>query len=173
MAVIKTRNQIFPQPEQFLVRDSINRDILNQMVSHPKAGAVLLFEGTVRNHTHDSNQEVIALDYEAQASMAQKMIYSICQDVLQLSGIHAVAVQHRLGRVELGIATIVIAVSASHRHEAYLASRTLIDRIKHECPIWKREIFRDGSSQWSQGCTACSATEYHQPKQTKSPHNLV
>jgi molybdopterin synthase catalytic subunit len=57
--------------------------------------------------------------------------------------------------VELGEATVIIAVSAAHRDEAYRASRIIIDRIKHEAPIWKREIFADGTSAWSLGCTAC------------------
>ena len=72
--------------------------------------------------------------------------------------IRKAVVRHRLGRVELGDPTILIAVSAAHRDEAYRASRRIIDRIKHEAPIWKREILRDGTGQWSRGCTAGHAS---------------
>jgi molybdopterin synthase catalytic subunit len=97
---------------------------------------------------------VIALEYEAHPSMALKLLSGIVADARAAFPLRKVALAHRLGRVDLGEPTIVIAVSAAHRDEAYRASRYLIDRIKHEAPIWKREICADGTRAWSRGCTA-------------------
>jgi molybdopterin synthase catalytic subunit len=133
--------------------NALDRDALRAEVSDPAAGAVLLFEGTVRDHS-EGLTGIIALEYEAQASMAGKIIAAILEGVRKEIPVRKIAVRHRLGRVELGEPTIIIAVSAAHRDEAYRASRAVIDRIKHEAPIWKREILRDGSGEWSKGCVA-------------------
>lgn len=137
----------------YLTTDPLDRDALREEVSDPAAGAVLLFEGTVRDHS-DGLSGVVALEYEAQASMAGKIISSILAETVLQVPVRKVAVRHRLGRVDLGDPTIIIAVSAAHRDEAYRASRLIIDRIKHEAPIWKREILADGTGKWSKGCVA-------------------
>jgi molybdopterin synthase catalytic subunit len=142
-----------PSPVSMLSPEALDRDALRMEVSDPAAGAVLVFEGTVRDHS-EGLTGVIALEYEAQASMAGKIISAIIERTSREVPVRKVAVRHRLGRVELGEPTIIIAVSASHRDEAYRASRLIIDRIKHEAPIWKREILRDGTGGWSKGCTA-------------------
>ncbi|MDB5103270.1 MAG: molybdenum cofactor biosynthesis protein MoaE [Fibrobacteres bacterium] len=142
----------------FLSPAPLDRDALRAEVSDPAAGAILLFEGTVRDHS-EGVSGVVALEYEAQASMAGKIIAAIIGETAREIPVRKIAVRHRLGRVELGDPTIIIAVSASHRDEAYRASRRVIDRIKHEAPIWKREILKDGTSGWSKGCTAHSAEE--------------
>jgi molybdopterin synthase catalytic subunit len=121
----------------------------------PTAGAILVFEGTVRNHS-EGLTGVIALEYEAHPTMAQKVLEDIIAAAQRDFPILKAFVRHRLGRVDLGQPTIAIAVSAAHRDEAYRASRYIIDRIKHEAPIWKREICADGTSGWSRGCTAHS-----------------
>ena len=136
-----------------LTHAPLDRDALRQEVSDQAAGAVLLFEGTVRDHS-EGLSGVIALEYEAHASMAGKVIATILAETAREIPVRKLAVRHRLGRVELGEATVLIAVSASHRDEAYRASRVIIDRIKHEAPIWKREILQDGTSEWSKGCVA-------------------
>lgn len=144
------------QPSAHLSSEPLDRDALRNEVSDPAAGAVLLFEGTVRDHS-DGLSGVVALEYEAQASMAGKIISAILAETAGEIPIRKLAVRHRLGRVELGDPTIIIAVSASHRDEAYRASRRIIDRIKHEAPIWKREILADGTGAWSKGCIAHEA----------------
>lgn len=126
---------------------------LRAAISDPGSGAILVFEGTVRDHS-EGLTGVIALEYEAHPSMAAKVLAGILADARAAFPLRKAAVAHRLGRVELGEPTIIIAVSAAHRDEAYRASRYLIDRIKHEAPIWKREICADGTSAWSRGCTA-------------------
>lgn len=133
---------------------------LRDFVADSGAGAVLLFEGTVRNSA-ESRQDVIALEYEVKTGMADKVIGKIIAETAAAIDVRRIAVAHRSGHCSLGEPTILIAVSAAHRDEAYRASRTLIDRLKHEAPIWKREIFSDGTGAWSEGCTACSHTGYH------------
>ncbi|MDB5051152.1 MAG: molybdenum cofactor biosynthesis protein MoaE [Fibrobacteres bacterium] len=145
-------------PPSILSHAALDRDALRMEVSDPAAGAVLVFEGTVRDHS-EGLTGVIALEYEAQASMAGKIIAAILEDTRREIPVRKIAVRHRLGRVELGEPTIIIAVSAAHRDEAYRASRIVIDRIKHEAPIWKREILLDGSGAWSKGCVAHGRTE--------------
>ena len=141
-----------PFPE-FLSQAPLDRDALRAEVSDPAAGAILVFEGTVRDHS-DGLTGVVALEYEAQPSMAAKVIAAILEEVRREIPIRKAAVRHRLGRVALGEPTILIAVSAAHRDEAYRASRAIIDHIKHRAPIWKREILEDGTGEWSQGCVA-------------------
>jgi molybdopterin synthase catalytic subunit len=137
----------------FLTPDPLDREALRLAVTDPAAGAVLLFEGTVRDHS-EGLTGVVALEYEAHPTMADKVIGQVIAEVRESIAVRAVAVKHRLGRVELGVPTVIIAVSAAHRDEAYRASRALIDGIKHRAPIWKREITADGKSEWSKGCTA-------------------
>jgi molybdopterin synthase catalytic subunit len=138
---------------EWLSTEPLDGKAFRQEIADPAAGAILIFEGTVRNHS-EGLTGIIALEYEAQASMAAKIIAGIVKEILSEIPVERIVVRHRLGRVELGEPTIIIAVSAAHRDEAYRASRLLIDRIKHQAPIWKREIFLDGTSQWSQGCKA-------------------
>lgn len=139
--------------ESFLTSEPLDRDALRKSVSDPSSGAVLVFEGTVRDHS-EGREGVVALEYEAHPSMAGRVIAEVIEEVLADIAVHKVAVRHRLGRVELGHPTIIIAVSAAHRDEAYRASRRIIDGIKHRAPIWKREIMADGTGAWSKGCTA-------------------
>lgn len=150
-----------PFPE-ILSRSPLDREALRVEVADPAAGAVLIFEGAVRDHS-EGLTGIVALEYEAQPSMAEKIIAGIVEEVRALIPVRNIAVRHRLGRVELGEPTIIIAVSAAHRDEAYRASRTVIDRIKHQAPIWKREILADGRGEWSRGCTA------HGPEGRKEP----
>lgn len=139
--------------EAFLTPEPLDREALRREVADPAAGAVLLFEGTVRDHS-EGLTGVVALEYEAHPTMAGRVIAEVIAETRAAVPVHRIAVRHRLGRVELGEPTVLIAVSAAHRDEAYRASRALIDGIKHRAPIWKREILLDGRSEWSKGCTA-------------------
>ncbi len=137
----------------YLSPEPLDPGVLRGAVSDPASGAVLVFEGTVRDHS-EGLTGVIALEYEAHPTMADRVIAAVIEEARAAVPVRAVAVRHRVGRVGLGEPTIVIAVSASHRDEAYRASRMIIDGIKHRAPIWKREITADGRSEWSKGCTA-------------------
>lgn len=111
------------------------------------SGAEVLFIGKVRNHS--GGRKVLFLEYEAYETMAEKMIQDFIGEALTRWPVDCITVLHRLGKVELGEAAVVITVESAHRDEAYQASRFLIEEIKHKVPIWKKEYFEDGTSLWS------------------------
>ncbi len=112
-------------------------------ISRDEAGAVLIFEGVTRNH-HDG-RTVMRLEYEAYAGMAEAQMSAICSEISGRWPGARVAMVHRVGVVGVGEASVVIGVSAPHRDEAYAASRHAIDTLKASVPIWKKEIYADGS----------------------------
>jgi selenide, water dikinase len=116
---------------------------LSRAVRDPLAGAVVTFEGVTR--------ELAMLDYEAYEAMAAERIEQILRDCIDAHGLLAAAAEHRTGEVALGEASVVVAVSAAHRAEAFAGAREAIDRIKDEAPIWKREIDDDGRARWVPG----------------------
>ncbi|MBC8258633.1 MAG: molybdenum cofactor biosynthesis protein MoaE [SAR324 cluster bacterium] len=140
-----------------VVRDVIDLEGLRLRSQDPQAGAVIIFYGDVRNHSQQ--QQVSFLEYEAHESMALKQITRVVEEAQQKWELHTVEVIHRLGKLAVKECSIAIAVSSSHRGEAYAASRYIIDTIKHAVPIWKKEHFVDGASEWSKGCEACSVVE--------------
>jgi molybdopterin synthase catalytic subunit len=102
----------------------------------PGAGAVVLFQGTTR--------DVASLEYEAYGEMAEQRIARILEDCLKKHGLTGAVAEHRTGTVPLGEASVVVAVSAPHRVEAFAGGREAIDRIKAEAPVWKVEVEADG-----------------------------
>lgn len=117
---------------------------------HPKAGAVVLFSGEVRNH--NQAQSVCYLFYEAYVSLAEKMIREITEAAEQKFKLHKAVCIHRIGKLEVGESAVVVVTASSHRKEAYEANKYIIDRVKHEAPIWKEEHFEDGSIVWGNNC---------------------
>ncbi len=107
------------------------------------AGAVLIFAGTVRDYT--DNKKVLSIEYECYEKMASVQLEKIAENARKRWNISMVRVVHRYGKLELGDISVIIAVSAAHRKEAYEASRFIIDTIKQSVPIWKRESFDDGT----------------------------
>jgi len=144
--------------ESFFTTEALDRESLRRAVEEDGAGALLLFEGTVRNHT-EGRPGVVALEYEARLPMADKVLARILEETRKEIPFLKAAIRHKVGRAELREPTVIIALSSAHRDEGYRASRRIIDRLKHEAPIWKREIFADGTSEWSEGCTACAPGE--------------
>lgn len=114
-------------------------------------GAVALFLGTVRNVS--AGKGVLFLEYEAYPGMAEREMERIAAEATETFGIHRVAIAHRVGRVEIGEPSVVIAVSAPHRAAAMDACRFVIDRLKTSVPIWKREHFDDGAV-WVEGVSS-------------------
>jgi MoaE-MoaD fusion protein len=112
-------------------------------VGRPAAGAVVTFSGTTR--------DVERLDYEAYAEMAQERIAAILTACVERHGLQAAAAEHRTGVVPRGEASVVVAVSAGHRSEAFAGAREAIDRIKAEAPIWKKEIEAGNGGDWVEG----------------------
>lgn len=111
-------------------------------VRDPRAGAVVTFQGVTR--------EVPSLSYEAYAEMAQERIASIVADAIANHGLCAAACEHRVGEVPLGEPSVAVAASAAHRGEAFAGAREIIDRVKAEAPIWKREVTGEGA-EWVPG----------------------
>ena len=126
------------------LRDApISVEEVERAVRHGGAGAVVSFTGTVRDHT--GPHDVVALEYEAYRGMAERVLRQIEDEVRAEWPDARLAVLHRVGRLEIGEASVVIAVSSPHRAEAFAACRRVIERLKEDVPIWKREIRRDGS----------------------------
>jgi molybdopterin synthase catalytic subunit len=116
---------------------------LYELVGRPGAGAIVAFQGVTR--------EVERLDYEAYREMAEQRIAEILEDCVEKHGLEAAAAEHRVGAVVLGEASVIVAVSAAHRGEAFAGAREAIDRIKAEAPIWKREVESGGEARWVEG----------------------
>ncbi|MEO6821215.1 MAG: molybdenum cofactor biosynthesis protein MoaE [Candidatus Nanopelagicales bacterium] len=114
-------------------------------VADLSAGASAVFVGMVRDH--DGGREVARLSYQAHPSAA-RIIAGIAAEVAALPHVVAVAAEHRTGELAIGDVAVVVAVSSAHRGEAFELTRLLIDRVKHEVPIWKLQEFTDGSSEW-------------------------
>ena len=140
-----------------ITRESIDITALRQRALHPQAGAVLIFCGDIRNHSDE--QSVEKLEYESHESMALNQMSQVVEEASNQWPIHYVEVIHRLGLMEVMECSIAIAVSTSHRVDAYAASRFIIDTIKRSVPIWKKEHFSDGQSSWSEGAEAGSVRE--------------
>jgi molybdopterin synthase catalytic subunit len=112
-------------------------------------GAIVLFYGVVRNH--DEGRAVVGLTYEAYEGMAAEKLREICEEVASEFEVGDIAVTHRVGELAIGEASVGIAVAAPHRDAAYKASREVIERLKREVPIWKREHYADGEDVWLDG----------------------
>lgn len=123
----------------------------------PQSGAVVLFSGEVRNH--NKGKAVTHLYYEAYEEMATKMIEQIISDARAKWDLSKVACVHRTGRLNIGESAVVVVTSSAHRKEAYQANQYIIDRVKHEAPIWKKEFYEDGSHVWGNNCN-CVSTEH-------------
>jgi len=115
-------------------------------VSSPTAGAVVLFLGTVREMT--AGRQTLRLHYECYPEMAEKKLAELEAEAHSRWPLVAVVVVHRLGRLELGEASVAVAVSSAHRDVAFEAGRWLIDTLKETVPVWKQEHWADGSREW-------------------------
>jgi molybdopterin synthase catalytic subunit len=115
-------------------------------VSSTEAGAVVLFLGTTREFT--DGRQTTTLDYEAYDEMARQKLSALEQAARTKWELVDCALVHRLGNVPLGEASVAVAVSSAHRAAAFEAGRWLIDTLKQEVPIWKREHWADGNSEW-------------------------
>ena len=112
------------------------------LVQDNGSGAVVTFVGVVRDHS--AGRTVTKLLYEAHESMAETQIGNICDVAKEKWGVQNIAVRHRTGMLQVGDVVAVIAVSAPHRREAFQACEFIIDRVKKEVPIWKKEFYADG-----------------------------
>lgn len=119
---------------------------LLEFATTPEAGAVVLFLGTVREFTR--GRQTVALDYEAYPEMALAQMRRIVAEAQARWNLSRVAVVHRTGHLKLTEASVAVAVSSPHRDAAFEAGRYLIDEIKDRVPVWKKENWADGSTEW-------------------------
>jgi molybdopterin synthase catalytic subunit/molybdopterin converting factor small subunit len=123
--------------------DTIDVEAVRRSVADPTTGATVVFMGTTR--------EVPSLEYEAYVDMAREQIARLAARVVAEHGCVAVACVHRTGAVALGEPSVVVAASAAHRAEAFEGARALLDAVKAQAPIWKREHYEDGPPAWVEG----------------------
>jgi molybdopterin synthase catalytic subunit/molybdopterin converting factor small subunit len=125
-----------------LTREVIEAERLVSEAKRGEDGAVVVFDGIVRNHTR--NRQTLYLDYEAYEEMALKQMDALSREALSQFGVRQVSLVHRLGRLHVGETSVLIVVSSAHRAQAFDACRWLIDTLKKTVPIWKKETFVDG-----------------------------
>lgn len=119
-----------------------------EFVTHPSAGGIDVFLGTTRAESSSDGRELVALDYEAYEQMAAEQLLALARAGREKWPIVKVAIHHRVGPVAVGEPSVIIAVSTPHRADAFEACRFLIDQLKVDVPIWKKEIWADGSGTW-------------------------
>ena len=117
-------------------------------VTDPRAGGIATFHGITRSETSPDGRELVALDYDAYIEMALKQLRELAAQARERWPIVKLAVVHRTGRVVLGEPSVVIAAACPHRGEAFDACRWIIDALKKDVAIWKKEVWADGSGSW-------------------------
>ena len=132
-------------PDVCVTDQPLSLQSLADSVRRPGAGAIVTFQGATR--------AVDSLEYEAYAEMAERKIAAIVADAIGRHGLEAATAQHRTGSVPLGEPSVIVAAAAAHRHEAFAGAREMIDRIKAETPIWKKERSAAGEH-WMEGTEA-------------------
>jgi molybdopterin synthase catalytic subunit len=138
-----------------IVQDPIDVDTWAGRVADAAAGALVVFEGRVRNHA--GGRGVRALSYEAYEALAVKEGERVLAEARERYGILGAACVHRVGELAIGDCAVWVGVTSAHRAEAFAACRFIIDEIKHRLPIWKKEHYAAGDSGWvncEAGCTA-------------------
>jgi molybdopterin synthase catalytic subunit len=131
-----------------IAREPIPTQNLAGQLKAPEDGAVVIFEGIVRNHSQ--GRKTLYLEYEAYEPMAVRKMEEIGRQAKEKFGVDHIGIIHRVGRLEIGETSVVIIVTAAHRHTAFEACRYAIDRLKKVVPIWKREFVEDGAV-WAEG----------------------
>jgi molybdopterin synthase catalytic subunit/molybdopterin converting factor small subunit len=132
-----------------LTAEPLSLDAAVEEVRRDAAGAVATFTGTVRNRSRD--RDVVSLEYEAYEGMAEQMMAELAAELARRYDVSEIAIHHRVGRVEIGEASVVIAVSAPHRADALAACKDAIDTLKQTVPLWKKEVYEGGEAWIGQG----------------------
>ncbi len=132
-----------------LSAEALSLDAVVREVQRDEAGAVATFLGTVRNRSRDRN--VLYLEYEAYEGMAEDVMAQLAAKLADRHELSAIAIHHRVGRVEIGEPSVVIAVSAPHRAAALAACKEAIDTLKETVPLWKKEVYEGGEEWIGQG----------------------
>ena len=140
-------SQLTDQTDQIELTDQpIDYHRLTEAVRSNQSGAVVLFLGTVREMT--AGRRTVALDYQAYPEMALAKMVELAGETRKRWPVDRLGILHRTGHLELGDISVALAVSCPHRHQAFEAGRHLIDRLKEVVPIWKKENWSDGTTEW-------------------------
>jgi len=128
------------------IRDTpLSVDEVMAVLDDPTDGGLTIFVGRVRDH--DGGKGVSGLDYSAHPTALERL-RGVCEQVAADHPVHGVAAVHRVGHLDIGDIAVIVATAASHRGQAFDASRALIDTLKAEVPIWKHQAFADGTEEW-------------------------
>ncbi len=126
-----------------LTRERISSKVLVNQLQRPEDGAVVVFEGVVRNNT--KGRPTLFLEYECYESMALEQMKRIGDEIASQFAIGRIGIVHRLGRLQIGEVSVAVVVTAPHRKAAFESAFEAINRLKREVPIWKKEFFADGA----------------------------
>ncbi len=149
-----------------IVREPIDARELADAVRRSSNGAVVTFEGTTRDNT--GGDRVLHLEYEADEPMAEKVLAQVMEETMTRFGVPEMAARHRVGHLDIGDVSLVVAAAAPHRLEAFLAAQYAVDRIKHIVPVWKKEFFENGAVWVGAAC----GPEEHARELAEAPYAL-
>lgn len=149
----------------FLTTQPIDITLLLSQSHHVSCGAVVLFSGDVRNN--NVGKQVQFLEFEAFEELANSMIFEILETAKTTWKLQIATCQHRIGKVSVLESAVCVITSSAHRKEAYQANQYIMERIKHEAPIWKKEVYTDNSYEWGNNC-GCHPDGYVSENHTKT-----
>ncbi len=148
-----------------ITQEPLDPDQITSLVRRDSNGAVVTFLGTTRDNFE--GKKVLLLEYEAFEEMALKKLAEIQEEIKAEFGVNDVAISHRIGAVPIGQISLVVAVASPHRKEAFFACHKTVDRVKEIVPIWKKEVFEDGS-RW----VACEDHEFPKEEAAQAHSHL-
>ena len=125
--------------------DVITVEMFNGEIANLATGAIVTFSGVVRNHDH--GRDVSSLEYEAHPD-AQTILLKVANEIAAKYSVQAVCVAHRHGLIPMGESALIAVVSSAHRQDAFAACSELVDEVKNQIPIWKHQVFVDGTDEW-------------------------
>jgi molybdopterin synthase catalytic subunit len=128
-----------------VVEGALDADAIQRLVADPSAGAVVAFSGNVRDHDH--GRSVASLTYEGHPT-AEAVLLEVAREIDARFDVFSLAVAHRVGALEIGDAALVAVVASAHREEAFRACSALVDLTKERLPVWKHQVFADGTDEW-------------------------
>lgn len=132
-----------------LVKEPITLDRVRAFMKHdPSCGATAMFEGSARSEWNERGKSLHRLEYEAYSTMAERQLEALAGEAIGRWSLGKVAMIHRLGAVAVGEVSVVVAVAAAHRAECFDACKWLIDTVKRDVPIWKKDVYEDGTEKW-------------------------
>ena len=131
-----------------VTKEKLDIEAATTAISNDAAGAINIFLGIVRNN--NKGREVSYLVYDAYPQMAEKEMQKIAKAAIEKFGLHDCSILHRTGKLEIGEASLLIAISSAHREEAFLGGKWLVDEVKRRIPVWKKEVWIDGE-EWIEG----------------------